>query len=349
MANYHPPVGHSRPARKGRRIASPLRTLVALAAMGVGYLGFSAAALGPSSELPTSSAPGRIAVASLGSAGTDFGTTGSIPDLFASAVFSGPNRAGKSDRYRPTQDPLAIARSFQEVRTRLAALRMPKSDPALMGQSQLADLGDEGMAMADDEIGPRMSVASLGPTAGGALSAIEGIAPQMAVPTPATASEQLAYARETAPVTGAFSTGKSMEASSKEMWCLATAIYFEARGESYRGQVAVAQVVLNRVKDHRYPGTICGVVFQNQARRNACQFSFACDGIPEAVTERKPWEQAEDIATKVVNGELYLTEVGDATHYHATYVRPAWAPRMQKVTQIGLHVFYKFKRGWLFG
>ncbi len=202
--------------------------------------------------------------------------------------------------------------------------------------------------MAEDEIGPRMSVASLGPVSG-ALSAIDGIAPQSAVPTPVTASQQLAYARETAPVTGSFGTGESMEASSKEMWCLATAVYFEARGESYRGQVAVAQVVLNRVKDHRYPSTICGVVFQNQSRRNACQFSFACDGIPEAVTERKPWEQAEDIAKKVVDGELYLTEVGDATHYHATYVRPAWAPRMQKVTQIGLHVFYKFKRGWLFG
>jgi spore germination cell wall hydrolase CwlJ-like protein len=137
--------------------------------------------------------------------------------------------------------------------------------------------------------------------------------------------------------------------SAKEQKCLATAVYFEARGENYRGQVAVAQVVLNRVKDHRYPDTICGVVFQNQNRRNACQFSFACDGIPETITERRPWDQAEEIAAKVTDGELYLTEVGDATHYHATYVRPAWAPRMTKVTQIGLHVFYKFKSGWLFG
>jgi spore germination cell wall hydrolase CwlJ-like protein len=91
------------------------------------------------------------------------------------------------------------------------------------------------------------------------------------------------------------------------------------------------------------------VVFQNQSRRNACQFSFACDGIPEVVSERGPWAQAEEIAQKVTSGELYLTEVGQATHYHATYVRPAWAPRMNKLTQIGLHVFYEFKRGWLFG
>jgi spore germination cell wall hydrolase CwlJ-like protein len=111
----------------------------------------------------------------------------------------------------------------------------------------------------------------------------------------------------------------------------------------------VAQVVINRVKDHRYPKTICGVVYQNQTRRNSCQFSFACDGRPESINDPKSWAQAEEITNKVTSGELYLTEVADATHYHASYVRPAWAPRMQKVTQIGLHIFYKFKRGWLFG
>ena len=90
----------------------------------------------------------------------------------------------------------------------------------------------------------------------------------------------------------AFATGQVIAVSDKELWCLATAIYFEARGESYRGQVAVAQVVLNRVKDHRYPDTICGVVFQNQSRRNSCQFSFACDGIPETINDSKSWAQA---------------------------------------------------------
>jgi spore germination cell wall hydrolase CwlJ-like protein len=108
-------------------------------------------------------------------------------------------------------------------------------------------------------------------------------------------------------------------------------------------------VVLNRVAHKLYPSTICSVVFQNQHRRNACQFSFACDGVPERVTDRKSWDQAEDIARGVAAGTLYLTEVGYATHYHATYVRPRWAPRMTKVTKIGLHVFYHFKRGWRFG
>ena len=81
----------------------------------------------------------------------------------------------------------------------------------------------------------------------------------------------------------------------------------------------------------------------------SCQFSFACDGIPERVSERKAWEQAEEIAKGVISGELYLTEVGYATHYHATYVRPKWAPRMTKLTKVGHHVFYQFKRGWRFG
>ncbi|MBJ3784943.1 cell wall hydrolase [Devosia sediminis] len=211
-----------------------------------------------------------------------------------------------------------------------------------------------------EEAQTRVDVAAVHPNAASALDAIARIAPKADgetltdVTMPVSVPEQLAYARANTPatedlMTGGMATGETMNVSDKELWCLATAIYFEARGETYRGQVAVAQVVLNRVKDHRYPDTICGVVFQNQNKRNACQFSFACDGIPETVTERRPWEQAEDIAAKITKGEIYLTEVGDATHYHATYVRPAWAPRMTKVTQVGLHVFYKFKRGWLFG
>ncbi|WIY53524.1 cell wall hydrolase [Devosia sp. YIM 151766] len=316
------------------------------------YLGLANGAFGPASgPLGDFGVPGReapeLSLASLTYSGVDPIITGSVEHLFASASFTGPNRADKTDRVRPAVDALAISRSFEEVRTRLAAIRAP-GDPAALGQSAIADAGG------NDEAGPRMSVAALHPNAAAALDAIAGIAPRSEnavtdLALPETLPEQLAYARANTPATGGTETEEALQVSDRERWCLATAIYFEARGESYRGQTAVAQVVMNRVKDHRYPDTICGVVFQNQHRRNACQFSFACDGIPEVVNERKPWEQAEDIAAKVTKGELYLTEVGDATHYHATYVRPAWAPRMDKVTQIGLHVFYKFKRGWLFG
>jgi spore germination cell wall hydrolase CwlJ-like protein len=318
------------------------------------YLGFAAGAFGPASDVPAldaAEAPAIVA-ASLSYSGADPVITGSVDHLFASASFTGPNRSAKTDRYRPAVDVVAFSKNFDEARIRIASLRDPSGDAAALGQSRIASLG----ASAEEDVGPRMSVASINPSTAAALDAIAGIAPQTvtaslgsAMPMPAIASEQLAYARANAPVTGAFSTTSPVLVSEKEQWCLATAIYFEARGEAYRGQVAVAQVVMNRVKDHRYPSTVCGVVYQNQTKRNACQFSFACDGIPEVVTEREAWAQAEDIATRYLQGELFLPEVGSSTHYHATYVRPAWAPRMEKVTQIGLHVFYKFKRGWLFG
>jgi len=327
-----------------------VRTFLAGVAVVLSYIGLAGGAFGPASEpLGTLGLPqAPVAQATLSYSGTDPIITGSVEHLFDSVSFTGPNRAAKMDRYRPAPDALAISRGFEEVRQRLAALRAPPSDPTDLGQSRFADLNPADSGVDDD--GPRMSVAAIDPNLGaGALNAIAGIAPGSAPPVPAMPSEQLAYARANTPAMGNFSTTDAIEVSDKELWCLATAIYFEARGETYRGQVAVAQVVLNRVEDHRYPDTICGVVFQNQHRRNACQFSFACDGIPEVVNEPKPWAQAEEIALGVTRGELHLAEVGNATHYHATYVRPDWARRMSKVTQIGLHVFYKFKTGWLFG
>ncbi len=135
--------------------------------------------------------------------------------------------------------------------------------------------------------------------------------------------------------------------SKEEQTCLATGIYFEARGEVARGQEAVAQVILNRVRAPSYPDTICGVVYQNKHMRNRCQFSFACDGIPDRITNRSAYEKAERIALEVTKGEIWLPEVGSATHYHATYVRPRWARAMERVDKIGLHIFYRtFGGGW---
>ncbi|MBO9589224.1 MAG: cell wall hydrolase [Devosia sp.] len=349
MAHPHRPV-RPHAARAVRRGLPVARTMALGVVASLAYAGLAGGAFGPSGDLPEiqTSKP-NLALASLSYSGADPIITGSVDHLFESISFIGPNRSEKTDRYKPAVDVVAFSKNFEEARVRIAALRDPGGDPNILGQSRIAELDD-----APDEAGPRMSVASINPATAAALDAIAGIAPQTASltptdPIPAMASEQLAYARANAPVTGAFSTTAPVEVSEREKWCLATAIYFEARGEAYRGQVAVAQVVMNRVRDHRYPDTICGVVYQNQNKRNACQFSFACDGIPEVINEREPWAQAEDIAERYLKGELYLTEVGNATHYHATYVRPAWAPRMEKVTQIGLHVFYKFKRGWLFG
>ncbi|CAN5188075.1 hypothetical protein BH10PSE9_BH10PSE9_22800 [soil metagenome] len=135
--------------------------------------------------------------------------------------------------------------------------------------------------------------------------------------------------------------------SATEVRCLATAIYFEARGEPEDGRVAVAQVVLNRVKNPAYPNTICGVVYQNKNYRNACQFSFACDGIVDRINDRESWAEAQALAIKILNDDrtLYLSDVGAATHYHANYVRPRWARTMSKVDKIGRHIFYKTRGG----
>jgi spore germination cell wall hydrolase CwlJ-like protein len=137
--------------------------------------------------------------------------------------------------------------------------------------------------------------------------------------------------------------------SKTEMKCLATAIYFEARGEPERGQLAVAQVVLNRLKNPAYPDTICGVVYQNKNKRNRCQFSFACDGIKDRITDAGSWNRAQKLATNIVNDEktTFATDVGTSTHYHANYVRPRWARHMKKMQKIGRHIFYKtYGGGW---
>jgi spore germination cell wall hydrolase CwlJ-like protein len=131
----------------------------------------------------------------------------------------------------------------------------------------------------------------------------------------------------------------------KEQDCLAKGVYFEARGEPELGQAAVAQVILNRVKNPTYPDTICGVVYQNQDWRNRCQFSFACDGIPDRITQPESWERAQRVAREVTNGKIWITDVGDSTHYHADFVNPRWASTMKKVDTIGAHIFYRTKRG----
>lgn len=133
--------------------------------------------------------------------------------------------------------------------------------------------------------------------------------------------------------------------SGKEQACLATAIYFEARGEPVKGQAAVAQVVLNRVRNPTYPGTICGVVYQNYNWRNRCQFSFACDGIRDRISSPDHYRTAQEVAMAVTAGKIWIPEVGSSTHYHATYVHPRWSRTMEKMKKIGLHIFYRTHGG----
>ena len=123
--------------------------------------------------------------------------------------------------------------------------------------------------------------------------------------------------------------------------CLANAIYFEARSEPVRGQMAVAQVVVNRAFSGFYPEDICGVVYQNASRHLACQFTFACDGKSKAINERGAWARANRIAKDTLDGRIYVPEVAKSTHYHAIYVHPNWVGEMKKMVRYGIHNFYR--------
>jgi hypothetical protein len=123
--------------------------------------------------------------------------------------------------------------------------------------------------------------------------------------------------------------------------CLANAIYFEARSEPVRGQMAVAQVVLNRAFSGFYPNDICGVVYQNASRHLACQFTFACDGKRKVINEVGNWARANRIAKQTLDGQIYVPEVAKSTHYHAVYVHPNWVGEMKKMVRFGVHNFYR--------
>jgi spore germination cell wall hydrolase CwlJ-like protein len=127
--------------------------------------------------------------------------------------------------------------------------------------------------------------------------------------------------------------------------CLASAIYFESRGEPVRGQIAVAQVVMNRVFSGYYPNNVCGVVYQDAHRRLACQFTFACDRHRDRVDELEAWVRAREIARDTLDGKLWLADVGKATHYHAYWVHPRWVREMHRLDRIGVHTFYR-PRNW---
>ena len=124
--------------------------------------------------------------------------------------------------------------------------------------------------------------------------------------------------------------------------CLAAAVYYEARSESLQGQRAVAQVVLNRVRDPLFPASVCGVVFQGSERYTGCQFSFACDGSLSAPPRGVAWERSKAVARAALDGYVEPS-VGLATHYHTQWVVPVWRTDLVKLRTIGAHIFYTWK------
>jgi len=137
----------------------------------------------------------------------------------------------------------------------------------------------------------------------------------------------------------------SGEDRARAVQCLAQAVYYEAAREPEVGQEAVAQVVLNRVRHPAYPKSVCGVVYQGSARVTGCQFTFTCDGSLRWAPQAGLWTRAKTVAERALNGYVDKA-VGSATHYHAQYVSPYWAPTLVKMTQVGQHIFYRWTGPW---
>jgi hypothetical protein len=173
--------------------------------------------------------------------------------------------------------------------------------------------------------------------------------PQAAVPQPAVIQialpAHIAVLPPPAPGVPPLSPAQRLHLEGKDRakaeLCLSNAIYFEARDQPYIGQVAVAQVVINRVFSGVYPHDVCGVIYQNAQRHLACQFTFACDGKRKTINEFGSWARARRIARETLDGQLYVQAVGTSTHYHASYVHPNWVHEMHRFAREGIHLFYR--------
>jgi len=142
-----------------------------------------------------------------------------------------------------------------------------------------------------------------------------------------------------------------------ESYCLAQNIYHEARNQPTAGQLAVASVTINRVNDDRFPNTICGVVYEGPSRpswkdptvmipiRNRCQFSWYCDGKSDVPKNKELFQDILVLTNSIVDGSIKILDITEgATHYHADYVRPAWAETKTKTVEIEDHIFYRWER-----
>lgn len=125
-----------------------------------------------------------------------------------------------------------------------------------------------------------------------------------------------------------------------EWQCLSEALYFEARGENVKGQFAVAEVILNRVKSARFPDSVCGVINQGTGKRHQCQFTYTCDGHEEVIAEPGAYSRVAKVARAMLDGKVPTLTDG-ATHYHTTAVRPRWSRKYTRTAKIGVHIFYR--------
>jgi hypothetical protein len=174
------------------------------------------------------------------------------------------------------------------------------------------------------------------------VNAIRPVAPEAAVKI----NNQIPFATGPNPAARPFNfASASTETRERALECLTSAIYYEAGQESLEGQRGVAQVVLNRVRHPAFPASVCGVVYQGSTRLTGCQFTFTCDGSLAHAPETSAWNRARSVAKAALAG-FVQPAVGNATHYHANYVAPYWAPTLAKTAAIGAHIFYRWSGGW---
>ena len=237
-------------------------------------------------------------------------------------IFDG--RSHQAYAYAPADRPLMdwTAVPPPEYRPRIPAPIETMAIVPEVPRTKLAKVAPEVRATPETEVVPEVPAPAL-------VAEVPSWTRANLAPVPATMSDRVRVAR------------RGYHLAAPDQKCLATAIYFEARGEPTRGQAAVAKVILTRAATPGFPDSVCGVVYQNAKRRNACQFSFACDGKADRIVERKAWATAQRIAAEVSKGWWTLADVSDATHYHATYVKPRWASKMKRLASIGRHVFYQ--------
>ena len=279
------------------------------------------------------------------------GLLGSDSKAQVAHLFSTPGKGPRADFVLEEKRTMAVARQPRQALAALAPFNLdisgsPEARENLVNRSSktglqgpfAAEHADHARAQRGDHGSSSLFMVSLKTAATYRFSSstTDGGVPRtsevkLAANAPRAAANTLVFQGET-----------ESEWKTRQRRCLTTAIYFEARGEPLRGQLAVAQVIMNRVRAPGFPDTICGVVFQgtNSKPRNACQFSFACDGIADFAKDKGKWGQANSLAKKVTNGEVWLADIGHATYYHATYVKPAWRRNMNRIKKIGRHIFY---------
>ncbi len=242
---------------------------------------------------------------------------------------------------------LALARRRLEIR--IAALRWETMAMALVGLAALIAIAlSLAAAMRGRAEATAPASRPLAPAQASALIAATSAERALEVRATGEAAEQInaALPFSTAPVQAAVPFNAPTEGTSYEraLTCLTQAVYYEAGYEPLPGRRAVAQVILNRMRHPAFPKSVCGVVYQRNSTP-ICQFTFVCDGSLNRQASAGAWAQARTVAEAALAGYVE-TSVGQATHYHASYVAPYWAPMLTKISHIGAHIFYRWPGAW---